>query len=230
MTGSRPASRRSKDASYPRQWCANVSERMFVLGIDPGLSRCGYGLVEKRGRDLLDAGHGVFKTPPTDELPYRLAAMNFMMREFMALHRPAVVVVERVFFQTNARTAMGVAQASGLALAAAVDVGAAVIQYTSNEVKQSITGFGGATKDQVQRMVARMLSLAEVPKPADAADALALALHHIGQAPFGRVASSIGGGAPTGLRIAQSVGGSDSGSVFGNARIASAIGGKRVVQ
>ncbi len=201
---------------------------MFVLGIDPGLSRCGYGLVEKRGRELLSVDHGVFRTPPTDELPYRLSAMNAMMREFMAAHRPDVVVVERVFFQTNARTAMGVAQASGLALAAAVDVGAAVIQYTSNEVKQSITGFGGATKDQVQRMVARMLALDEVPKPADAADALALAIHHIGQAPFGRVASSIGGAAPTGLRVAQSVGGSDSGSPFGNARIASAIGGKRL--
>jgi len=202
---------------------------MFVLGIDPGLSRCGYGLVEKRGRELVSIGHGVFKTPPTDDLPYRLAAMNTMLREFMTLHRPAVVVVERVFFQNNARTAMGVAQASGLALAAAVDAGAAVIQYTSNEVKQSITGFGGATKDQVQRMVARMLSLTDVPKPADAADALALALHHLGQAPFGRVASSIGGGNPAGLRIAASVGGGEGGSPFGNARIASAIGGRRVL-
>lgn len=201
---------------------------MFVLGIDPGLSRCGYGLVEKRGRELVNIDHGVFRTPPTDELPYRLAAMNTMMRDFMGMHRPNVVVVERVFFQTNARTAMGVAQASGLALAAAVDVGAAVIQYTSNEVKQSITGFGGATKDQVQRMVARMLDLDTIPKPADAADALALALHHIGQAPFGRVASSIGGAGPSGLRVASSVGASDSGSPFGNARVASAIGGKRL--
>ncbi len=201
---------------------------MFVLGIDPGLSRCGYGLVEKRGRELVKVDHGVFRTPPTDELPYRLAAMNTLMRDFMARHRPNVVVVERVFFQTNARTAMGVAQASGLALAAAVDAGAAVIQYTSNEVKLSITGFGGATKDQVQRMVARLLSLAEIPKPADAADALALALHHIGQAPFGRVASSIGGAVPAGLRVANSVGGSDSAPLFGNARVASSIGGKRM--
>jgi crossover junction endodeoxyribonuclease RuvC len=203
---------------------------MFVLGIDPGLSRCGYGLVEKRGSELVGIDHGVFRTPPTDDLPYRLSAMNAMMRDFMAVHRPTVVVVERVFFQTNARTAMGVAQASGLALAAAVDVGAAVIQYTSNEVKLSITGFGGATKDQVQRMVARMLSLSEIPKPADAADALALALHHIGQAPFGRVASSIGGVGPLGLRIAQSVGGGEGGSPLGNARIARSIGGKRAAQ
>ena len=203
---------------------------MFVLGIDPGLSRCGYGLVEKRDRVIRSICHGVFTTPPTDELPSRLAAMNAMMRNFMADHRPDVVVVERVFFQTNARTAMGVAQASGLALAAAVDVGASVIQYTSNEVKLSITGFGGATKDQVQRMVARLLSMPQPPKPADAADALALALHHIGQAPFGRVASSIGGTGPVGLRIAQSVGGSDHASPFGNARVASSIAGKRVAQ
>ncbi len=199
---------------------------MFVLGIDPGLSRCGFGLVEKRGRDLFNAAHGVFRTPPTDDLPNRLAAMNVMIRVFIAQHRPSVVVVERVFFQTNARTAMGVAQASGLAMAAAIDAGATVVQYTSNEVKQSITGSGAATKDQVQRMVARLLSLAELPKPADAADALALALHHLGQAPFGRIASSIGG-APTGLRIAHSVGGSESGSPFGNARIASSVGAQK---
>jgi hypothetical protein len=104
-----------------------------------------------------------------------------------------------------------------------------VVQYTSNEVKQSITGFGGADKDQVQRMVARMLSLSVVPKPADAADALALALHHIGQAPFGRIASSIGGGGEgiAGLRIASSVGASESSSLFGNARISSSVGGPR---
>ena len=99
---------------------------------------------------------------------------------------PDVVVVERVFFQTNARTAMSVGQASGVALADSRGAGCEVVEYTSNEVKLAVTGFGAATKDQVQRMVARLLDLDAVPKPADAADALALALCHLSTAPWAR--------------------------------------------
>ena len=200
---------------------------MFVLGIDPGLSRCGFGLV-RRTRHVHEAvDHGVLQTPPTDELPARLAAMNALLRSLIATHRPDVVVVERVFFQTNARTAMGVAQASGLALAAAHDAGCGIAQYTSNEVKLAITGYGGASKDQVQRMVQRILGLAALPKPADAADALALALHHLAIAPL---QSRVGNGSGNAeLRVASSVGGAaDATGGLGNARIATSAGGVRL--
>ena len=152
---------------------------MFVLGIDPGLSRCGYGVVERRRDGSLRAhACGVVRTPPDDELPRRLATLNRELRALLVEFRPAAVVVERVFFQTNVRTAMSVGQASGLALAAASEAGCDVAQYTANEVKQAVTGYGAASKEQVGRMVQSLLSLAEVPKPVDASDALALALTH----------------------------------------------------
>jgi crossover junction endodeoxyribonuclease RuvC len=152
---------------------------VFVLGIDPGLSRCGYGVVERAAGGVLRArACGVIRTPPADELPRRLASLNGELRALLAEFRPDAVVVERVFFQTNVRTAMSVGQASGLALAAASEAGCQVAQYTANEVKQAVTGYGAATKEQVGRMVQSLLALAEVPKPVDASDALALALTH----------------------------------------------------
>ena len=153
---------------------------MFVLGIDPGLTRCGYGVVERRADGALRAhACGVIRTPVDTELPQRLAVLNAELRSLLGEFEPRVVVVERVFFQTNVRTAMSVGQASGLALVAAVDAGADVAQYTANEVKQAVTGYGAATKEQVGRMVQSLLALPAVPKPADAADALALALTHL---------------------------------------------------
>ena len=157
---------------------------MFVLGIDPGLSRCGYGAVRKTGAALEAVACGVITTPPADELPQRLAALLSELQLLLAELRPDIVVVERVFFQTNVRTAMSVGQASGLALAAAVQSGCEVVQYTANEVKQAVTGYGAATKEQVQRMVQSLLGLPEIPKPPDAADALALALCHHAVAPM----------------------------------------------
>ncbi|CAA9251326.1 MAG: RuvC [uncultured Acidimicrobiales bacterium] len=156
---------------------------MFVLGIDPGLSRCGYGAVRRSGAELRAVACGVITTPPEQPLPERLAALAGELRALLAELRPDVVAVERVFFQTNVRTAMSVGQASGLALVAAVEAEAGVAQYTSNEVKQAVVGYGAATKEQVQRMVQSLLGLAERPQPADAADALALALCHHAQAP-----------------------------------------------
>jgi crossover junction endodeoxyribonuclease RuvC len=153
---------------------------MFVLGIDPGLTRCGYGVVERQADGALRAvACGVVRTPVDDELPLRLASLHRELRSLLADYRPAAVVVERVFFQTNVRTAMSVGQASGLALVAAVDAGCEVVQYTANEVKQAVTGYGAATKEQVGRMVQSLLGLATVPKPVDASDALALALTHL---------------------------------------------------
>jgi crossover junction endodeoxyribonuclease RuvC len=157
---------------------------VFVLGIDPGLSRCGYGAVAAEpGGGRRAVAYGVLTTPPGDPLPQRLAALAADLRALLADLQPQVVAVERVFFQTNARTAMSVGQASGLALVAAADAGCEVVQYTANEVKQAVTGYGAASKEQVQRMVRTLLGLPAPPRPADAADALGLALTHLAVAP-----------------------------------------------
>jgi crossover junction endodeoxyribonuclease RuvC len=157
---------------------------MFVLGIDPGVSRCGYGCVAGApGAGLRAQAVGVITTCKDDPLPERLALLQHELQALIAELTPEVVVVERVFFQTNVKTAMSVGQASGLALAAAAAAGCTVAQYTANEVKQAVAGYGGADKGQVQRMVQRLLGLAEIPKPPDAADALALALCHLARAP-----------------------------------------------
>jgi crossover junction endodeoxyribonuclease RuvC len=152
---------------------------MFVLGIDPGLSRCGYGVVTRRDGGLAAVAGGVISSPPSMPLPDRLRTLSDELRALVAEFRPDAVVVERVFFQVNARTAMATGQAAGVALVAAAESGCTVAQYTSNEVKQAIVGYGGATKDQVQRMVAQVLGLAEPPRPPDVADALALAACHL---------------------------------------------------
>ncbi len=160
---------------------------MFVMGIDPGLSRCGYGLVRRAaGRRLRAVSAGVIETDPGAELPHRLRILRDELHALVAEHRPDVVAVERVFFQVNARTAMSVGQASGLALAEASAAGCTVVQYTANEVKQALVGYGSATKQQVQRMVTAVLGLAEVPHPPDVADALALAVCHHNGAPLHR--------------------------------------------
>jgi crossover junction endodeoxyribonuclease RuvC len=156
---------------------------VFALGIDPGVSRCGFGLVARDRTGYRAVTAGVITTPPADPLPERLASLAAELEALIAEHRPDVVVVERVFFQTNVRTAMSVGQASGLALAAAAAAGCEVVQYTANEVKQSVTGYGAATKEQVQRMVQSLLCLPTVPRPPPAADALALALCHLAVAP-----------------------------------------------
>lgn len=167
---------------------------MFVLGIDPGLSRCGYGCVETRGSVTTAVAAGVLATDPGSPLPDRLATLRGDLRGLMGELRPDVVVVERVFFQTNARTAMSVGQASGVALLTAAESGCEVVEYTSNEVKLAVAGHGGATKEQIQAMVARLLRLSEVPRPADAADALALALCHVTTVPLRAAVSAAGGG------------------------------------
>ena len=161
-----------------------------VLGIDPGISRCGYGAVVAEGSSLAAVACGVIRTPPSDPLPERLAALQGELESLVAEMRPAAMAVERVFFQTNVRTAMSVGQASGLALAVAARAGVPVCQYTPNEVKQAVAGYGAAGKEQVQAMVTRLLNLAEVPKPPDAADALALAICHLSAGPLRAVAGS----------------------------------------
>lgn len=170
---------------------------MFVLGIDPGLTRCGYGAVARRGSDLVAVSAGVLRTPASAPLPERLAELQAGLRGLIAELAPGVAAVERVFFQSNVRTAMSVGQASGLALAEAAAAGCEVVEYTANEVKQAVAGWGAAPKEQVQRMVQAQLGLAELPRPADAADALALALCHHAVAPLAsRVAGALAREAP----------------------------------
>jgi crossover junction endodeoxyribonuclease RuvC len=152
---------------------------MFVLGVDPGLSRCGYGIVTRRGGALAAVAGGVISTEPSLPLPERLHTLSEELRALVREFSPDAVVVERVFFQVNARTAMATGQAAGVALVAAAEFGCEVAQYTSNEVKLALVGYGGATKDQVQRMVASVLGLSETPRPPDVADALALAACHL---------------------------------------------------
>jgi len=150
------------------------------------------------GRDrtgLSVSSAGVITTPPTDPLASRLASLFGELRRLIAEARPEVVVVERVLFQANARTAMAVGQASGVALVAAAEAGCAVVQYSPNEVKQAVTGYGSATKEQVQRMVQSILQLAERPRPPDVADALALAICHLTGTGL-RAAVAAAGGAP----------------------------------
>lgn len=169
---------------------------MFVLGIDPGLSRCGYGCVTARGATPTAVAAGVLTTEPERPLAERLAVLRRDLQCLVQELQPQVVVVERVFFQTNARTAMSVGQASGVALLTAAEAGCDVVEYSSNEVKLAVAGHGGATKEQVQAMVARVLGLPAVPRPADAADALALAICHVTTLPLrGAVQAATAAGA-----------------------------------
>ncbi|MDD9369087.1 MAG: crossover junction endodeoxyribonuclease RuvC [Acidimicrobiales bacterium] len=163
---------------------------MFVLGIDPGLSRCGYGVVERSGRKPRAVAAGVLRTDPALDVPHRLAILRDDMRALIAEHRPAVVAIERVLFQVNVRTAIPVAQAAGVAMVEGVSAGAEVVEYSPNQVKQAVAGFGAADKAQIGRMVQTLLGIATPLRPADAADAMAIALCHLAHAPMrGRVAA-----------------------------------------
>ncbi len=166
-----------------------------VLGIDPGLTRCGVGIVDvspNRTARLVDVV--VIRTPPTMPLEERLLAVGDGIAELLDLHQPQAVAIERVFAQHNLKTVMGTAQVSGVALQAAAKRGLPVALHTPSEVKAAITGYGSADKKQVQAMVARILGLAEVPKPADAADALAIAICHAWRGSGAQAAAGTSGG------------------------------------
>ncbi|MFM8946396.1 MAG: crossover junction endodeoxyribonuclease RuvC [Actinomycetota bacterium] len=165
-----------------------------ILGIDPGLTRCGYAVVDSDGSGRTRAvSLGVLRSSPQDELPIRLAQLQADLRSLFDEFQPSDVAVERVFFQANVRTAMSVGQASGLVLAEAATRGCVVAQYTPPQVKETVAGWGGAGKAEIQRMVQIRLGLSTVPKPADAADAVALALCHLAVSPSSsRVAAAIG--------------------------------------
>lgn len=150
-----------------------------VLGIDPGLTRCGVGIVDvapDRSATLVHVS--VIRTAPEEPVEVRLLAVARGIATALDAFQPNALAVERMFAQHNLRTVIGTAQASGLALAAAAERGLPVGLHTPSEVKAAITGYGNAQKAQVGAMVARVLGLTKVPKPADAADALAIAICH----------------------------------------------------
>ncbi|MGH3762138.1 crossover junction endodeoxyribonuclease RuvC [Actinophytocola sp.] len=158
---------------------------MRVLGVDPGLTRCGIAVVDGgAGRNLRCVEASVIRTPADAELSTRLLAVADEVEAWLDRHRPDVVAVERVFSQYNVRTAMGTAQAGGVVALAAARRGLPVTFHTPSEVKAAVTGSGRADKAQVTIMVTRLLGLAEAPRPADAADALALAICHIWRMPM----------------------------------------------
>ena len=153
---------------------------MRVLGVDPGLTRCGVGVVEGvPGRACTLVAYYVVHSDPEDELPDRLLHLDRSLAELVQTHRPDSVAVERVFSQHNVRTVMGTAQAGAVAVLAAARAGLPVQMYSPSEVKAAVTGSGQADKAQMTAMVTRLLKLDAPPRPADAADALALAICHV---------------------------------------------------
>ncbi|MFD4194007.1 MULTISPECIES: crossover junction endodeoxyribonuclease RuvC [Amycolatopsis] len=158
---------------------------MRVLGVDPGLTRCGLGVVDGgTGRTVSCVAVDVVRTPVDDTLERRLLAVSDAVEHWLDTYRPEAVAVERVFSQHNVRTAMGTAQAGGVVALAAARRGLPVVFHTPSEVKAAVTGSGRADKAQVTGMVTRLLGLAQAPRPADAADALALAICHLWRQPM----------------------------------------------
>ena len=153
---------------------------MRVLGVDPGLTRCGVGIVEGSiGQPISLIEVGVILTPTESPLEQRLLDLDRQLSEWVHLWKPDVIAVERVFSQHNVRTVMGTGQAAGIALLIAAKAGIPVMMHTPSEVKASVTGSGRANKAQVATMVQNILKLESIPKPVDATDALALAICHI---------------------------------------------------
>jgi crossover junction endodeoxyribonuclease RuvC len=162
-----------------------------VLGVDPGLTRCGIGVVDGApGRALTLVRVGVIRTSAADDVAARLLAIETEIESWLDACRPDAVAVERVFSQQNVRTVMGTAQAGAIAIASAARRGLPVALHTPSEVKAAVTGNGRAGKEQVTTMVTKLLRITDPPRPADAADALALAICHLWR-----------GGAPTSARL-----------------------------
>jgi crossover junction endodeoxyribonuclease RuvC len=153
---------------------------MRVLGVDPGLTRCGVGVIDgEPGRALTLLGTDVIRTPSGDDIAHRLLALEAGFESWLTEYQPDAVAVERVFSQHNVRTVMGTAQAGAVAIVCAARHGLPVALHTPSEVKAAVTGNGRAGKEQVTEMVTRLLRMASPPRPADSADALALAICHL---------------------------------------------------
>ena len=159
---------------------------MIILGIDPGMAIVGYGAIECNNNDLKVIDFGVITTPSKMEMPQRLVTIYDSILELVSRYEPSEVAVEELFFNKNVKTALTVGHARGVAVLAAAKTGLDLFEYTPLQVKQSVVGYGRADKNQVQQMVKILLNLKEIPKPDDAADALAVAICHSHFANMGR--------------------------------------------
>ncbi len=180
-----------------------------VLGVDPGLTRCGIGVVEGPPSSPTLVAKELIRTPREDPLEQRLDALHRGVAGAIARYRPHAIAVERVLFSSNVRSAMATGQAAGVALLAAAQSGLPVTPYSPNDVKLTVAGHGGADKDEVGRMVAIQLGLTAVPRPADVADALAIALTHLARS-----------------RVAAATEATPAGSVLADAEAAARAGGR----
>lgn len=159
---------------------------MIILGIDPGMAIVGYGVVEEKNNMLRPIDFGAITTPPTMEIPQRLVTIYDAIQELIARFQPDEMAIEELFFNKNVKTAITIGHARGVAVLAAAKTGLSLYEYTPLQVKQSVVGYGRAEKAQVQQMVKALLGLKDIPKPDDAADALAVAICHIHCANMGR--------------------------------------------
>jgi crossover junction endodeoxyribonuclease RuvC len=160
---------------------------MLAIGIDPGTAITGYGLVRDDHDELTVVSYGAIETPAGSPLHERLLILYRELSEVLLLHRPQSGAVEKLFFSRNVRTAMSVGQARGVAMLALAQAGLLVAEYSPMQVKQAVAGYGGADKNQVQQMVRALLNLDEIPRPDDAADALAVAICHLHSARFNQI-------------------------------------------
>ena len=151
---------------------------MRILGIDPGIAIVGYGVIESQGSRLKHIENGVLTTPAGMPLPQRLEQVYNGMKKLLMLFQPEAIAFEELFFAKNAKTAITVGQARGVALLAAAQESEQLFEYTPLQIKQGVVGYGRAEKNQVQQMVKVLLNLPDIPKPDDAADALAVAICH----------------------------------------------------
>ena len=153
---------------------------MLAIGVDPGTATTGYGLVRlENDGELTAIDFGVILTPADLPMPERLLELHRKLNQIITLHQPKQGAVEKLFFQRNVRTAMAVSQARGICLLAMAETGLQVAEYTPLEVKLAVAGYGGADKNQVQQMVRVLLGFKDIPRPDDAADALAVAICHL---------------------------------------------------
>jgi crossover junction endodeoxyribonuclease RuvC len=153
---------------------------MLAIGIDPGTAITGFGVIrEEQDGSLTVIDYGVIETSSKDSMPQRLVQLYQDLKQIIEQHNPQSGAVEKLFFARNVRTALSVGQARGVALLTLAEAGVELSEYSPNEIKQAVAGYGGADKNQVQYMVRALLELEEIPKPDDAADALAVAICHL---------------------------------------------------
>lgn len=152
---------------------------MCILGIDPGTATTGYGVIKETRTGVESLEYGIISTSPEESMEKRLLKIYREIKKLLILHRPDSCAVEKLFFRRNVTTAISVGQARGVVLLALAEENVSLAEYTPNEIKQAVAGYGAAGKRQIQIMVQNILNLKEMPKPDDAADALAIAICHL---------------------------------------------------